>query len=93
MSKEQKPHPSLYIIRQLSCPTAVTVAARGLTIITMMTLTMMVLAMMAMIAMTSDDGYDYDEYDNDGNLSCDGSGSGSFFTTFQRAEQVLQRIL
>ena len=54
---------------------------------------MMVLAMMAMITMTSDDGYDYDEYDNDGNLSCDGSGSGSFFTTFQRAEQVLQRIL
>ena len=58
-----------------------------------MTLTMTVLAMMAMITMTSDDGYDYDEYDNDGNLCCDGSGSGSFFTTFQRAEQVLQRIL
>ena len=33
----KNPHPSLYITRQLSCPTAVTVAARGLIIITMMT--------------------------------------------------------
>ena len=66
MSKEQKPHPSLYITRQLSCPTAVTVAARGLTIITMVTLTMMVLAMMAMITMTSDD---FDEYDKNGSGS------------------------
>ena len=58
-------------------------AARGLTIITVVTLTMMVLAMMAMITMTSDDGYDYDEYDNDGNLSCDGSGSGSSLQPFK----------
>ena len=62
-----------------------------ITIITVVTLMMMVLAMMAMIAMTSDGDY-FDEYDNNGNLCCDGSGSG-FFTTFQRAEQVLQRIL
>ena len=44
---------------------------------------MTVLAMMAMIMMTSDDFDDFDK-----------NGSGSiFFTTFQRAEQVLQRIL
>ena len=54
-----------------------------ITIITVVTLTMMVLAMMAMITMTSDDGDDFDEYDNDGNLSCDGSGSGSCLQPFK----------
>ena len=44
---------------------------------------MMVLAMMAKITMTSDDGDDFDEYDNDGNLSCDGSGSGSSLQPFK----------